>query len=167
MHRLVRHAAATRVNSENSRVTGHINALFPWADSKLQPKADGLAWDGVEETKFSFPDGVSSTPLLWTYLGQAVPMKRGRDLCARVLARMAARWHQRCVSRLQLTRRCPHLRQAKLREMLDPMYRVNCMQFNLVFFAPLLLSSFLAIDWCAHDHFNFRNISRICPKINS
>ena len=65
-------------------VTGRINALFPWADSsKSQPKADGLAWVGVEEKKFSFPDGVSSTPLLWTYLGQAVPMKAwAGSLCA-------------------------------------------------------------------------------------
>ena len=50
-------------------VTGHINVLFPWAEGKER------AWVGTEKRKDSFPDGMHFVPLIWTYLGLAVPMK--------------------------------------------------------------------------------------------
>jgi hypothetical protein len=60
-------------------VTGHINALFPWGSPRkvygeeAQPKE--FCWVGREAEKFSFPDGMSTAPLTWSFLGKAIPMQ--------------------------------------------------------------------------------------------
>jgi hypothetical protein len=62
-------------------VTGHINALFPWGapakgygdEDRPQPKE--FRWVGTEAQKFSFPDGMSTVPLTWRFLGEAIPMQ--------------------------------------------------------------------------------------------
>jgi len=60
-------------------VTGHINALFPWGSpahvygEEARPKE--FCWVGTEAQKFSFPDGMSTAPLTWSFLGKAIPMQ--------------------------------------------------------------------------------------------
>jgi hypothetical protein len=61
-------------------VTGHINALFPWGSPAKEhgeeaPPPQKFCWVGTEARKFSFPDGMSTAPLIWRFLGKEFPMR--------------------------------------------------------------------------------------------
>ena len=62
-------------------VTGHINALFPWGPpakeygEEARPQPKEFCWVGTEAQKFSFPDGMSTVPLVWRFLGTEIPMQ--------------------------------------------------------------------------------------------
>ena len=62
-------------------VTGHINALFPWGSpakvygEEARPQPKEFRWVGTEAQKFSFPDGMSTVPLVWRFLGTEIPMQ--------------------------------------------------------------------------------------------
>lgn len=76
-------------------VTGHINALFPWAiptddaiftsgKGATQDKS-GMVWVGVEKYKESFPGGMNWVPMKWSHFGKAWPMKAwAGSMCASV-----------------------------------------------------------------------------------
>jgi hypothetical protein len=46
---------------------------------------------GTEAQKFSFPDGMSTVPLTWRFLGEAIPMQAWSARRARVPAKTAAK----------------------------------------------------------------------------
>ena len=58
----------------NRHVTGHINALFPWADGKKKPEQANMEWVGVEKQKSSFPGGMNTVPMIWNHLGRKFNM---------------------------------------------------------------------------------------------
>jgi hypothetical protein len=59
-------------------VTGHINALFPWAEPTVsygsKTAAQGMVWVGLQSAKKSFPGGMNTVPMTWNYLGQQIAM---------------------------------------------------------------------------------------------
>ncbi len=76
-------------------VTGHINALFPWAiptasydfagGKGATQEKPGMVWVGVEKYKRSFPGGMNWVPMQWSYYGKAWPMKAwAGSMCASV-----------------------------------------------------------------------------------
>ncbi len=76
-------------------VTGHINALFPWAiptasygiavGKGAKEQKTGMVWVGAEKSKRSFPGGMNWVPMEWSHRGKAFPMKAwAGSMCASV-----------------------------------------------------------------------------------
>jgi hypothetical protein len=71
-------------SGSSPHVTGHINALFPWAHPASYPlnplislpsmPAQGMVWVGLEGQKRSFPGGMNSVPMRWKYLDRDFAM---------------------------------------------------------------------------------------------
>jgi hypothetical protein len=71
-------------SGSSPHVTGHINALFPWAIPTDYEKP-GMVWVGVEKRKESFPGGMNCVPMKWSHFGKAWPMKAwAGSMCASV-----------------------------------------------------------------------------------